>query len=100
MNLQNEFVTLNGVRMSEFLMNAYTAGYYGVPVPFLCGDKALCDFAQEFIPEITTVAVNEGIGGAVVSMHPDAAVRAIREGVKKAVRNAKKMPCAHARGAF
>lgn len=92
MNLQNEFVTLNGVRMSEFLMNAYTAGHYGVPVPFLCGDKALCDFAQEFIPEITTVAVNEGIGGAVVSMHPDAAVRAIREGVKKAVRNAKKCP--------
>ena len=38
------------------------------------------------------MAVNEGIGGAVVSMHPDAAVRAIREGVKKAVKNAKKCP--------
>lgn len=90
MNLRNEFVLLNGVKMSEFMMNAYTAGYYGVPVVFLSGDKALCDFAQEFIPGITTVAVNEGRGGSTVSMHPDVAVKAIREGAKKAVKNAKK----------
>lgn len=89
MNLRNEYVTLNGVRMSEFMMNAYTAGYYGVPVVFLSGDKALCDFASEFIPGIVTVPVNEGRGGAVVSMHPDAAVRAIREGVRKGIKNAK-----------
>ncbi len=89
MNLRNEYVTLNGVRMSEFLMNAYTAGYYGVPVVFLSGDKALCDFATELIPGITTVAVNEGVGGAVVSMHPDVAVREIKDGAKRAVKNAK-----------
>lgn len=89
MNLRNEYVTLNGVRMSEFLMNAYTAGYYGVPVVFLSGDKALCDFASGLIPGITTVAVNEGVGGAVVSMHPDVAVREIKEGAKRAVKNAK-----------
>lgn len=88
MNLQNELVTINGVRASEFLMNAYTAGYYGVPVSFLSGDKALCDFAREFIPGITTVAVNEGVGGATVSMHPKAAVKAIREAAEKAVKNA------------
>lgn len=89
MNLRNEYVTLNGVRMSEFMMNAYTAGYYGVPVVFLSGDKALCDFAREFIPGITTVAVNEGFGGAVASMHPEAAVKEIRDGAKRAVKNAK-----------
>ena len=89
MNLKNDHVTLNGVRMSEFMMNAYTAGYYGVPVVFLSGDKALCRFAQELIPGITTVPVNEGIGGAVVSIHPAAAVKAIREGAEKAVKNAK-----------
>ena len=88
MNLQNEFVTINGVRASEFLMNAYTAGYYGVPVAFLSGDKALCTFAKELIPGITTVAVNEGVGGATVSMHPKAAVKAIREGAEMAVKNA------------
>ncbi len=89
MNLRNEYVTLNGVRMSEFMMNAYTAGYYGVPVVFLSGDKTLCDFAQDFIPGITTVAVNEGRGGATVSLHPDVAVKAIKDGAKKAVKNAK-----------
>lgn len=88
MNTRNEWVTLNGVRMSEFVMNAYTAGYYGVPVVFLSGDKALCDFAKEFIPGITTVAVNEGRGGAVTSIHPDVAVRLIREKAEEAVKNA------------
>lgn len=90
MNLRNEYVTLNGVRMSEFMLNAYTAGYYGVPVSFLSGDKALCAFAREMIPGITTVAVNEGIGAAVISMHPEAAVKAIREGVKRSMKNLKK----------
>ena len=90
MNRQNEFVPLTGVRMSEFMMNAYTAGYYGVPVVFLSGDKALCDFAEELIPGITTVPVFEGRGGATLSIHPEAAVKAIREGAKKAVKNAKK----------
>lgn len=89
MNLKNEYVALNGVRMSEFLMNAYTAGYYGVPVAFLSGDKTLCGFAKELIPGITTVPVNEGLGGATLSIHPDAAVKAIREGAERAVRNAK-----------
>ena len=85
MNLGNEYVTINGERASEFLINAYTAGYYGVSVPFLSGDRALCEFAEAFIPGITTVAVNEGRGGAVVSMHPAAAVEAIRAGVERAV---------------
>jgi len=92
MNQRNEYVTRNGVRMSEVLMNAYTAGYYDGPVPFLSGDKPLCDFARELIPNITTVAVNEGIGGAVVSMHPQAALQAIREGAEQAARKAASCP--------
>ena len=74
MNLRNEHVLLNGVRASEFLINAYTAGYYGVPAVFLSGDEELCAFAREFIPEIVTVPVNRGVGGGVISIHPDVAV--------------------------
>lgn len=88
MNLKNDFVLLNGMKMSEFMMNAFTAGYYGVPVAFLSGDKALCEFAREMIPNITTVPVNEGRGGAVVSIHPAAAVSRIREGAEKAMKKA------------
>lgn len=92
MNGECERISLNGVLMSEFMMNAYTAGYYGLPVPFLSGDATLCAFAQEFIPNITTVAVNEGRGGAVIAMHPDVALKAIKEGVKRAVKNAGDCP--------
>jgi D-amino peptidase len=89
MNLRNDHVTLNGVMCSEFLINAYTAGYYGVPVALVTGDKALCDFALSLIPGITTVAVNEGRGGGSTSIHPDEAVERIEKAAKAAVKNAK-----------
>ena len=88
MNLRNDHVTLNGERCSEFLINAYTAGYYGVPVALLTGDKALCDFAKALIPAITTVPVNEGRGGSVTSLHPDEAVARIEAAAKEAVSKA------------
>ncbi|MCI2105861.1 MAG: M55 family metallopeptidase [Intestinimonas sp.] len=88
MNLGNEYTTLNGVRMSEFMLNAFTAGYYGVPVAFLSGDRALCEFARTLVPEITAVPVNEGIGGGVVSIQPDVAVERIQAGAEQAVKKA------------
>ena len=87
MNLKNDHVILNGTPCSEFLLNAYTAGYYNVPVALITGDKALCDFARELIPAITTVAVNEGRGNGVTSIHPDEAVERIEAAAAKAVQN-------------
>lgn len=85
MNGKNDYVTINGQRMSEFMLNAYIAGYFGVPVCFVSGDKSLCDFAKEMIPGITTVAVQEGAGASTTSIHPDVAVRKIKEGVRHAL---------------
>ena len=85
MNGRNNLVRLNGMPCSEFLINAYTAGYYGVPVALLTGDKALCDFAKTLIPAITTVPVNEGRGGCVTSLHPEEAVERIEKGAKEAL---------------
>ncbi len=85
MNLRNDHVTLNGMPCSEFLINAYTAGWCGVPVALLTGDKALCDFAKTLIPAITTVAVNEGRGGGTTSMHPMEAIERIEAAAKVAV---------------
>lgn len=87
MNLQNDFVTINDLPASEFLISAYTAAYYGVPVTFLSGDKALCDFASELIPCITTVAVNEGFGASACSIHPAVAVREIRAGAEASLKH-------------
>ena len=86
MNTHNESITLNGKIMSEFMMNAYTAAWYHVPVIFVSGDKMLCESAQELIPAITAVPVSEGVGNASVSLHPRAAQKAIREGLVRALR--------------
>lgn len=88
MNTRNEYVKINGILASEFMMNSYTAGYYHVPVAMVTGDRALCDFAREMIPEIVTVPVNEGIGGGVFALHPDEAVERIRAAAEQAVKNA------------
>lgn len=90
MNLGNEYVILNGVRASEFLINSYTAAYYQVPVAFLSGDKDLCTFAKELIPDIVTVPVNRGVGGGVYSIHPGLAADLIRAGAEEAVKKAAK----------
>jgi len=90
MNLRNDHVTLNGLPCSEFMINAYTAGYYDVPVALLTGDRALCEFAKTLVPNIVTVAVNEGCGGAVTSIHPEEAVERIESAAREAVKKAGK----------
>ena len=52
----------------------------------LSGDRELCAFAQDWLPGLVAVPVNEGRGGGVLSMHPQAAVEAIRAGAEEAVR--------------
>ena len=61
-----------------------------VPVTFLSGDEALCDFAKQLIPNITTLAVNQGFGAAASSIHPAVAVREIRARVKDSLGNVDK----------
>ncbi len=89
-HLKVNSITINDIIASEFLINCYTAGYYGVPVCFISGDKAICEEAKKFIPEITTVPVFEGVGEATISLHPGVALQLIKEGAKKAVENSSK----------
>lgn len=76
-------ITLNGVIANEFLINTLTAGYYSVPVVFLAGDKALCEYAQNYLPAMQTVATNEGTGASVFSLQPEVACDMIEAGVRK-----------------
>lgn len=77
-------IKLCGEYISEFTINALTAAHFGVPVIMVTGDEYLCEEAKKLIPDITTVAVNKGIGGGSISIHPDLAVEKIREGAKAA----------------
>lgn len=76
---------INGVVASEYTLNALCAARYGVPSAFLAGDAGMCAEAKVLVPEIGTVATSEGFGPATSSLSPQAAVRAIREGVEAAL---------------
>lgn len=87
MNGNNDYVLINGQYASEFLMNAYTAAMFKVPVLFVSGDKLLCEQARGLNPNIGTVAVSEGLGNASISMHPDVAARAIKNKVHEVMKD-------------
>lgn len=78
-------VKINGRYASEFLINSYAAAYVGVPVVMVTGDKGLCDEAKEVNPGILTVPVSEGEGTSNISIHPNLAVKTIKETAKQAM---------------
>ena len=85
MNTGNNYVKINGQRISEMTINALMAAYYGVPLLCVTGDQGICDAAKAANPNIETVAVNECCGNGVLSIHPDLAVRRIREAVARSL---------------
>ncbi|HWQ07613.1 MAG TPA: M55 family metallopeptidase, partial [Holophaga sp.] len=86
MNGENIRVLVNGEEASECLINAYTAASVGVPLVAVSGDLALCERVAGLNPAIRTVAVNEGLGSASISIHPRVAETRIREAVADALR--------------
>jgi D-amino peptidase len=86
MSLKLDYVNLNGVFASEFLLHTYAAALKNVPVVFVSGDEGLCWDVSALNERIQTLAVNSGIGDSTVSIHPNLAVQKIREGVERALR--------------
>jgi D-amino peptidase len=84
-SLENASVRINGELASETRVLQYTAAYYGVPLVFLSGDRLVCEDALHINPGLTVVAVKEGIGNSVLSLHPAFSVKRIREGVAAAL---------------
>jgi D-amino peptidase len=79
-------VRINGMGCSEATLNAALAGYYGVPVVLITGDRSTIEDAKAQMPWITGVVVKESIGHySVNSLSPPAARDAIRAGAKKAI---------------
>jgi len=79
MTTKVDWITINGERASEFLINAYKVGYLGIPVCFISGDADVCAIAKRTIPAIATVPVFEGHGNSSTAIHPALAVRRIEE---------------------
>lgn len=80
-------VWLNGRITGEFGLNGSVAGSFGAPVLMVTGDRAVCEEAREWSPEVETVVVKSASGRYAAECLPpaqtgimieDAAERAVR----------------------
>ena len=79
------WLKVNGQPASEGVINAYTAALFHVPVAVVTGDEGICGGIRNLIPACRAVPVTRGFGGGSISIHPDLAVKHIRETVKQAL---------------
>ena len=86
MNTRNNYVRINGLIAPELMINSLTAAYFGVPVLLVTGDRGLCEWMQRINPNVETVAVSEGRGRGSISIHPNKALRLIREAAERALK--------------
>jgi D-amino peptidase len=77
---------VNGRVLSETGLNAALAGYHGVPVALVTGDKTLCDEARGLLGDVETAAVKEACGRlAAQCLPPSRAQALIRAAGRKAL---------------
>ncbi len=84
-SLKIEYIKINGIYASEFLINLYTASLENVPVIFLSGDKNICQEAENINSHLETVAVSEGVGASSICLSPRQSIEKIKNGVNKAL---------------
>jgi D-amino peptidase len=86
-------IRINGESMNEGSLNAYLAGYFGVPVVFVSGDKAAVDQMRAIVnPDMPGVAVKEAYGRqAARNLSLKKAHELIRGGVAKALAQRNRM---------
>jgi len=81
-------LTVNGVEIGETAMNAAIAGYHGVPLVFVSGDRAVTEEAMKLNRKIVTVAVKEAVSRtAAKCLNPRRAQALIKMGVTEALKN-------------
>ncbi|MGL5675540.1 MAG: M55 family metallopeptidase [Cellulosilyticaceae bacterium] len=78
-------IYINDKPASEFLIYAYAATMIGVPIVAVSGDGGLVREVRQWDEKIAAVAVQEGFGGGIVSIHPEVALERIEKAVKTGV---------------
>jgi D-amino peptidase len=81
-----DYININGIFASEFLLHTYAAALVDVPIVFVSGDEGLCWDVSALNERIQTLSVNSGIGNSTISIHPKLAIKKIKEGVETALR--------------
>ena len=84
---------LNGHKIGEIAQFALYYGGLGVPLIFLSGEEDACREAEELVPGIVTVSVQQGLGrGAAISLSAPEAHRRIRQGTGRAIQRQQEDP--------
>ncbi len=81
-----DYIRINGVEASEFLLHSHIAAALKIPVVFLSGDEAICREADSLIEGIKTTAVKKGIGNSTLNIQPELAVEQIKTTVEEALK--------------
>lgn len=77
---------INDVEIGEIGMNAYVAGYHGIPVIMLAGDDGACREIEALIPGVVTAAVKESISRSCIkTLHPKKARALLAEKTMEAI---------------
>jgi D-amino peptidase len=85
MNPEIHKIKINDQVASEFLINAFTARLYNVPIAFLSGDEEICNVSRDNIKNLLTVATKTGVHGATVSYSPHKTNQLINDLVKESL---------------
>ena len=90
-----DYIKVNGKPIGEIGQIALHFGSFGIPLIFLSGEIDACKEIEDLIPDVTTVAVKQGLGrGAAISLSAQEARRLIREGIRQAIEQQQATPIA------
>lgn len=79
---------INGVRSGEAMIDAAILGDMGIPVIMVSGDDILEKEVKEFLPDVVTAVVKEGVGcNTAVLLSPASSEKEIRGKTQKAIEN-------------
>lgn len=81
-------ITINNQPANEFLICLYTSAYTKIPLAFVSGDLALCNYVSKLNLGITTVPTVKSEGYSVYSYHPDTIIKKLEEESKNAMKSA------------
>jgi len=78
---------VNGIKMGEIGQSALVAGYYGIPVIFVSGDRAACEEAKQLLGNIEVAVVKEGLTRNCAKLLPlEKTKEIIRHSVSRALK--------------
>jgi len=85
-NTRCNYLKINGVYASEFLLYSYACVLEGVPTVFLSGDKMICEDSRNMHPKLITCTVKDAVGAMTINYSIEDTIPDIRSLSEKALK--------------